>query len=247
MSTLVGIEIECEGADNVIKHPQWAVTHDGSLQNGLEYVLAKPLAGDTLSKAVHDLCGKFTTEKFSQRCSTHIHIDVRGMSHVQRFNFITLYVMFEKVILSLVNEDRVGNLFCIPVFDSVATEEVLGQLASNELSFEGLSLEEWKYAGMNLASVNKLGSLEFRSLHGTRNPEEILNWVDVHVKLKEYAMTEGLTPSKIILDSSISGHLGLFKKVLGDTAEQFKGFGIQRDIESGVSVAQYFAFTGDWE
>jgi len=247
MTTLVGIEIECEDVPSVIKVPEWKVTEDGSLRDGIEYVLAKPLAGDDLKAALDKLCGKFTTEKFSQRCSTHIHIDVRGMTHTQMFNFITLYVMFERVILSLVNEMRVGNLFCLPVFDSVATEEVLGQLANKELSFNDLDLDEWKYAGMNLASVRKLGSLEFRSLHGTANAEEILNWVNVHIKLKEYAMTEGLTPDNIILDSSISTHAGLFTKVMGEYTAQFGTLGLHKDIEAGVRIAQYFAFTGDWE
>ncbi len=250
MAFKVGVEIECENVEHVIPDDYFKYVHEAMLVNGAEYVLRQPLVEPELSNAITGLLGKFTDEVFSQRCSTHIHIDTRDMTRTQLFNFITLYVMFEYVILKLVKEERVGNLFCLPVFDSHATEAILIELAVKAVDIKELRMDDWKYSSINLASVAKLGSLEFRSLHGTKDPVELINWINVHKKLAEYAMKEGLTPDKLIMESSVGGNTEEFKLVMDELFPLFSNIltegELDRLIYKGVRNAQYFAFSGDW-
>lgn len=250
MSFKVGVEIECENVERLIPDDYFRHVHEAMLVDGAEYVLREPLMEPELSNAITGLMDKFTDEAFSQRCSTHIHIDVREMSRVQLFNFITLYVMFEHVILKLVKEDRVGNLFCLPVFDSHATEAILIELAIKAVDIKELRMDDWKYSAINLASVAKLGSLEFRALHGTKSPVELINWIGVHKKLAEYAMKEELTPDKLIMESSVGGNTEEFKLVMGELFPVFSDILTDEELDGliykGVRNAQYFAFSGDW-
>lgn len=245
--TKVGIEIECENVNEAIRDPDWRPEHEGMLVGGMEYVLKAPLEGEQLTKSVRRFCKKFTTEVFTQRCSTHIHIDVRGMNKTQLFNFITLYVCFEKVILSLVDEQRVGNLFCLPTYESTTVEDVLCEIVRGELRFEDLHLNGWKYSGMNLASIGRLGSLEFRSLHGTSDPDELLTWIGVHLCLQKYAMKDGLTPDQIIMESSFKGSEIFTKEVFDGFFKLFKELDLFDLVQEGVRNAQYFAFAGEWK
>lgn len=246
MKTKVGIEVECENVVDHIVVPQWKAVGEAMLHGGVEYVLRKPLAGEDLEKAITNLFSKFTTEKFSQRCSTHVHIDVSDMSRVQLFNFITLYTMFEHVMLTKIDKDRVGNLFCLPVFDSIEVQEMLYLCATKQEELRHINFDDFKYCSMNLGSIGKLGSLEFRALHGTKDVEELMNWVNFHVKLKEYAMVDNMDPEKLITQSSAMGYKPLFDKVMGELAQLFKVRDINYLIRRGMRNAQYFAFTGDW-
>jgi hypothetical protein len=222
------------------------VVNEPMLQGGVEYVLKKPLKGKALEEAVNNLCDKLDVEKFTQRCSTHIHLDVRDMNLTQIMNLVTVYVCFERIILSLVQEERVGNLFCLPVYDSLAVEDILIEVAKGTKDIYKLPLEGWKYCSINLASIGRLGSLEFRSLHGTKDPDEILRWIGVHQKLYAYAMTEGLTPDQIIMNTSVKGGATFFKEVMGEMSEHFEGLDLNNLVELGMRNAQYFAFSGEW-
>tara|TARA_R110000851_G_scaffold274304_1_gene426922 strand:+ start:78 stop:821 length:744 start_codon:yes stop_codon:yes gene_type:complete len=246
MSCKVGVEIECEGVEDVKEHPLWKFEREEMLRGGAEYVLRSPLKGASLKRAVIEMTKLLDVEKFTQRCSTHIHIDVRDMNRVQRMNFITLYIMFERVLLSLVEENRVGNLFCLPAFDSNSLEEVLYDVAIKNLELKDLSLEGWKYSAINLASIGRLGSLEFRALHGTKDPKEIMNWIDLHLCMQEYAMGEGLTPESIAIASSAKGFTGIFEEVFGELSKQFVHLDLEELIREGVQIVQFYAFTGDW-
>ncbi len=246
MDSKIGVEIECEGVEKAKRHLMWRVDHEPMLKGGVEYVLKKPLQGVALSTSVYELTSLMKEEVFTQRCSTHIHVNVNDMNRVQKMNFITLYIMFERVLLSLVEESRVGNVFCLPVFDSNSVENVLCSIAEKEVGLEDLGLDHWKYSAINLASIGRLGSLEFRALHGTKDPVEIMNWVNLHLRMKAYAGGLGVTPETLVMDSSAKGFVGLFKEVFGDLAEQFEHLNLEELILDGMHTVQYYAFTGDW-
>tara|TARA_R110002167_G_scaffold98289_1_gene258783 strand:- start:140 stop:877 length:738 start_codon:yes stop_codon:yes gene_type:complete len=240
----VGVELEVENYHGYDAPAAWKVVGEAMLLNGAEFVLRKPLSGDKLVAAVTGLCKGLTTETFTQRCSTHIHIDVRELNHLERMKFITAYVIFEPLLLSLIDPDRVGNVFCLPVSHSVGLEEALIKLSQNKIEFEDIGLGGYKYGAMNIASVNNLGSLEFRALHGTGSAKEILNWIELHTLIKKYAMSYEGSPADMLTDVSAKGCVGFAEEVFGDLTKQFRD--IDWLVYSGVRSAQYFAFTGDW-
>ena len=240
----VGVELEMENYNGNNPPEEWKVVGEAMLINGAEFVLRRPLRGDKLVKAITSMCAGLTTEKFTQRCSTHIHVDVRDMNHLERMKFITTYTIFEPLLLSLINPDRVGNVFCLPISHSVGLEEALVGLSNGELQFRDIDLNGYKYGAMNIASVNNLGSLEFRALHGTGDAKEILNWIELHTLICKWSLAYKGTPADMMTEVSAKGCVGFANEVFGDLVKQFKD--IDWLVYEGVRSAQYFAFTGDW-
>lgn len=242
----IGVEVEVENAQALPRLKYWDVVGEAMLKNGAEYVLRKPLSGESLTKAMDELYDKFTAERFTQRCGTHIHVDIQPMSRVELFNFITLYVVFEPLILKLLQEERVGNCFAVPVADSVGIQDYLIDAAKGYIDLRNLGLQDAKYGAINLASIGRLGSLEFRALHGTGDKYEVLDWIDVYRNMYSYATTEGLTPDKIISEGSIKGQMWLFEQVGLKDLNVLSVFQVEDLMYEGVRNAQFFAFSGDW-
>lgn len=240
----VGVELEMENYTGYKPPNTWNVVGEAMLRNGAEFVLNEPLSGDKLKKAITDMCKGLTTETFTQRCATHIHIDVRDLNHLQRMKFITAYTIFEPLLLSLIDPERVGNVFCLPICHSEGLEEALIKLSTNELAFDDIYMEDYKYGAMNIASVANLGSLEFRALHGTGSAKEILNWIELHTLIKQWAVAYKGSPADMLTEVSAKGCVGFCELVFGGLSKQFRN--TDWLVYEGVRSAQYFAFTGDW-
>lgn len=251
MDNKIGIEIECENCTKVIEGlDYWKATHEPMLKGGVEYVLSKPTDISLVNKALEELFDNFTNEKFTSRCSTHIHINVKDMSRTQVYNFITLYVMFEPVILEMVSDKRRGNLFATPVYNCYEVQEQLTIAARDNLSWTHFRKDLFKYCAINMSSIHIHGSLEFRSLQGTRNKSLIKRWIDVHLALKKYAMEENLTPLDIIVSGSAGGFKNLFEAVMGNLSKTFKKLTeeeLEFKIKRGMRNAQDIAFQGEFE
>lgn len=240
----VGVELEVENYGGYNPPNAWKVVGEAMLRNGAEFVLKEPLSDAKLKKAIIDMCEGLTTETFTQRCSTHIHVDVRGLSHLERMKFITTYTIFEPLLLSLINPERVGNVFCLPICHSEGLEGALIKLSTNDLAFDDIYMEDYKYGAMNIASVNNLGSLEFRALHGTGSAKEILNWIELHTRIKQWSLAYKGSPADMLTEVSAKGCVGFCESVFGELSGQFRD--VDWLVYEGVRSAQYFAFTGDW-
>lgn len=244
----IGVEVECENVETLHKVCGWTYVAEQMLVGGVEYVLSEPTYYPRVRPLLESLFEKFTDEKFSQRCSTHIHIDISDLDRTQLFNFITLYVMFEEVFLKLIDPIRAGNLFCLPVSDSVEAQNILVRCAQRDRDIGEITDDEAKYCAMNLASIRRHNSLEFRCLQGTKDVDLIMDWIDIHLCLKRYAQLENMTPDKLVIQSSELGFKPLFERVMEDKLEVFAGI---RDLEELIKVgmrnAQMFAFLGDWQ
>jgi hypothetical protein len=240
----VGIEVEVEEYSGLTNLKDWAVVGEAMLINGAEFVLREPLAGAKLSSAVKTLCGKLTTEVFTQRCSVHIHVDVREFTHLERMKFITLYTMFEPLLMTLLKEGREGNVFCLPIAHSHQMEEALIKLSTGVWDFDDIGMNNYKYGSINLASVSRLGSLEFRALHGTGDADEILRWVRLHTAIAKFAKKFKGTPADMVTSMSITGTEEMCVAVLGDDAIYVND--ADALLYKGARNAQFFAYTGNW-
>lgn len=174
-----GIEIEVE---NCLVVPglsrMWEITEDPSLRNnGAEY---RSRYGTRIYE-LWDMLRNFrdmvdTARKehgkqffdFSERTSIHVHLDVRNFTTDQLKNFIWLYILLENPLFKFADESRKHNVFCVPLRES----NMLGR-------YEHIQsyLNEWsRYCALNLQSVSKFGTVEFRHMSGRSNPRDIYLW-----------------------------------------------------------------------
>ena len=207
----VGIEIEVEGQINfdrkIFSAPSkfsdskigqyWGIVSDGSLRDGIELV-TPTLFGDDLVQAVKAL-SKLNEQlerrpSFSHRCSTHVHIDARDLDKDQLLSLIFIYYLYEKYLFKYWNERRYNNIYCIPLHNCHQFISTVGALIreKNESvildTFSAINERE-RYCAFNLNALLKYGSVEFRHGEGTFDSVKILNWINIIMCLKRYALT----------------------------------------------------------
>lgn len=204
-----GIEIETETKKpyDVPAFKYWSHHQDGSLRDfGIEYVLKQPVQYYAeVQAALEEFRDKTKEIKFikdSISTSVHVHVNVLNETFRTLGNFLTLYALFENILIRYSGPDRLSNLFCLPICDAEETYKNIVMLfkhAENK-NYKGLSINEnvCKYAACNLASLYQLGSIEIRSFRGETDIERIKNWVSVLYQILDYARGDR-DPKQIIL------------------------------------------------
>lgn len=188
----VGVEIEFENR-GALKNTEamskyWRFEDDGSLRNGgMEIVFREPYKGDTVKAALYDAEKGTAKCLFTYRCGLHVHIDCRDLTTAQLRSFVLLYILFEPILLPLCGEGREESNFAVPVGSNSALMAALGGRVSIE-RLAGAGRDDYgRYSALNLQAYARYGSLEFRSMQGTGNAKDILNWIEILLSIKDFA------------------------------------------------------------
>lgn len=258
-STMIGVEIELERVHptliNLISEtPLWRVVQDGSLRNvdGLdpcEFVFSSPLCGYDLKKALDHfdkvIAGlpkrKIVEPLCSARTSVHVHLDMRDVQLSKLFEFVVKYTVFEKALFNFAGKDRENNVFCLPFYK--ATGSVFSMLTKEGVEEGGLLYaavsQNDRYNALNLCSLKKFGTVEFRHLAGTISVERISTWINILMCLKKHVL-EGpeINIFEFPKEFSSIGPEKFGKKVFGDFYDILKYPTIYTDLLEGVRIAQ---------
>ena len=188
---LFGVECEVEGERLPYMLPRGLpirVEMDGSLRGGLEYVFSKPLKKEIALKSLSVLFSQFVEANskldYSFRTSTHVHVNVSDLEVKKVLNIIFLYTLVEDLFVHYCAEHRRGNRFCLRFKEAQHLYHILeqmiryAQVGREENVIDVLDQQVTKYAALNLYTLRKYGTLEFRSLEGTNNLEKISKWMD---------------------------------------------------------------------
>ena len=211
----IGIEVEAEFHNHVKLRnlSMWRYENDYSLRGySVEYVLKKPMSIKGAHAALVELKKSWIDShakiKDTGRAGIHVHVDVNGFT---KEKFAALYMIsayFDSLMMTLAGKGRCSNLFCIPLHKAPAPAITLiewfnssprnvkiykGEKTSYRLCRNG---DNVRYASINLASVYKHGSLEFRGLKSTHKLSYVFLYIDLIRKM--YELNETLnTPSKV--------------------------------------------------
>lgn len=205
----IGLEIETETTEEykVPKFSFWTVHADGSLRGfGQEYVLKQPLdfekAFPEALKEFKDKTKHIPFVKDSITTSVHVHLNMLNDNFVTLGNFLTAYSFVENILIRFSGDDRLSNLFCLPICDAEETYQNIMRMMQalpkkqyGRLQFEP---DNTKYGALNLSSLVRYGSLEVRSFRGTTDIDLIHTWVGVLYSILRYSRQKELTPPQII-------------------------------------------------
>ena len=255
--TFVGVEVEVEGitgksAPDLL--PFWGAKEDGSLRNnGIEFV-STPVRGKGLVSALHKLdtalSSAWPKHDFSERTSIHVHMNVRNLSVEALFNLLLIYMIFEsalyKAVFDMCGRKRDENIFCVPIQEtgkSILSEGVLHDFETgrNKAAFYGL-IEGWrKYSGLNVVPAGSFGTIEFRHLGGIQDFRKILEWINMLLTMKNYAVThsyEFLKPH--IMELNTNSMYELFTRaVFNQQADNILKYNVKEELERGVIFVKY--------
>lgn len=198
--TLMGIEVEAEAYRNVTMPDDlvlWSIKTDGSLQNGREYVLRSPMAGNELRTAINELMQGSTFVR-SLTGSTHIHMDMleqEDSSEILRVLVMLVYVL-EPMLYAAGDRGREWCGFANKLMSG--PDEILTAVMNEEISPSGFrqtygrnSSTFGRYYGMNMAALIDYGSLEFRYFPTATKEEELISWVELVQSFKKAARDIG--------------------------------------------------------
>lgn len=184
-TTFVGVEVELEQVK--IKSDilgTWNVIEDNSLKDyGKEFVTI-PIQFKYLEVELKRLFSGLSHYHASDRCSVHVHLNARDFTTEELKTFIALYMIFEKSLYNF-SGNRWNNNFCVPLaFYPRPVTDMLRSLS------DGFVDSKWyKYFGFNMSPIfggesSKIGTIEFRHMKGTTDPDYIIDWVNLIVSLK---------------------------------------------------------------
>lgn len=258
----IGLEIEVEGRDlpPMQDNKYWRTEEDGSLRGeSIEYVFKRPLAIKKVREALKSLSDAYERYESevgeSFRAGTHVHVNCQSLNVVELFNFITLYIIFENLLIKGCGKNRMGNLFCLSTSDAEYILSGLRTALKNTNKTKNIGHliqffkqgEEIRYSSINLNALVKYGSLEFRSMKSTPNMDEIFNWVEVLHAIKVSAL-KFENPVQIMTEFSSSGVDKFMSNCLGIFAKKYSNLSndYRADVLCGVRNAQEIAFAIDW-
>lgn len=190
----IGLELEIEF--NAKETPilenvgAWRPVHDDSLRNGMEYITRAPLKiGDEFHEKVKVMTDELNKKKveLSHRCSVHVHRNVLDFTPIEVLNTLLAYWIIEAPLLNFCGKNRRKNLFCVGVNEANGVISMLcSSILEDKIPLE-FSEERCKYGGQNLNAISRLGSIEYRGMRGSTDPDLITLWATTLYELGERA------------------------------------------------------------
>ena len=252
----IGIEIEMEGGNLSLPYNRtWSCARDGSLRgNSIEYILSKPVPIDKVGAALKKLV-KLGAENEdreeaihepSDRCGVHVHVNCQLLNFNQVFNFILLYLVMERVLMSYCGESREGNLYCLRACDAeYFTDAMIRTKRTSNLDHIAAARDGGlKYSSVNPESLYRFGTVEFRGLRTPKNILDIEEWVHILCMLKKKSLLIK-DPIALVENFSQQGEAGFFDEIMGKWAPVLreKVRDVDDKVLQGIRLAQDIAYT----
>lgn len=237
----VGIELEYEftSFDRALvnwndRNDYWRNVPEGSLRGGSEFVLREPIKLGHVGRAMSALQEilDFSRIRESIRTSTHIHVNVSSLRYRDIFVFLPLYWGIENLLVATQGKNRTGNLFCLRSSDA---EEIIYAVISEMTHPSNFNVfGEYKYSALNLATVSRFGSLEFRFLRMMKETNEIVPWAYALHNLVHSA-GKWNTPAEVLSDLERNA-VAVYRDIL--PPEIFQKVREQGDIQENLYSMQ---------
>ena len=246
----VAFEIELEGMKlPTIYNEIWDTKRDGSLRGGMdgqEYIFNQPLpitkVKEELEKFVAHFDPKYVADSFY--AGTHLHVNVQDLTMRELLCYISAYLILENILVKWCGETREGNHFCLRTEDADYLVKLLRNMVLNDssLNFD----PDLRYSSMNIMSVCKFGSLEFRALNSSLDVERMMTWATVLHNIKKQAIIYK-TPANLVSSVSNEGYEHFARNMLTEKyADLFLKGEWFKSVRKGILYAQDFAFAKDW-
>lgn len=244
----VGIEIEVEGEKlpPIVVNTFWRSEDDGSLRGKYpggrgEYVIHTPILIGQVKEAMAELNQEFEKAKavlsFSFRTSVHVHVNAHNMNELQLLNMVYTYLLIEEPLMTYCGKDRKCNRFCLRLQDAEGLMDNVMKLVNEGVSgLVKLPEDNIRYSALNLASIKKYGTVEFRAMRGNSDVAIINTWASALVRLRDWAMLQESPQAIYEMFVKMNGE-GFLQEVLGEYAKPFVYPKMAKDMQRSFSLS----------
>lgn len=251
---ILGCEIESEGIRSApLQRKLWEIKRDDSLRGDYRMeCVTKPLSGDALRYALWSYCqnAAIAREPFSWRCSTHFHINLLDLEPAQVASLALLSYAADNYFYAAGAEARRENYNCRPLSLLLPMAEVLGTLARRmsrghanqgcqDLTRTRSDRNAYiaRYSGMNWFSLPTFGTLEVRHFPGSRDFDQLMQWANIVIGLKQVAKSMSVDEVRKLIDQ---GATKFGAKVFGAEWKNLRYPQHEEDWEEFLEGAEYF-------
>jgi len=207
-----GIELELTQArecaeENEYNGEHWfECTEDGSLSGDECAEFVSPiLCGDEGLNAIRDFLVCAESADTNNSCGFHLHIDTSDFSDREKHNLMKYCSQIERIARMLVPIERSTNRYC-------------AQWLEGDFNYH-------RYSGFNFRSYK--GTMEVRLHYGTKDENEIINWVKLWVCAVDDFLQKGLPAWKNLSDQALFNRFirCAGKEIAEYYAEKANGYG----------------------
>ena len=160
---------------------QWKVVTDASVTvAGLGGELVSPIltgaTGFAALEEVVSILNSVPNISVDRRCGLHVHVSWDGMTVAQVQTIVSRFTKYEDWFDSIQPASRRANRFCKAVKDHPQLPRTLACNTRSRVADLGVIASD-RYVKLNLQSLSRYGTIEFRQHSATTDPVKVLNWV----------------------------------------------------------------------
>jgi len=243
-SLIFGLELEIEKFDPEYDRDFAGVdfTEDGSLRSdddgiGIE-AITKPIQAKHIQRLLESFYQVYeiTDFNYTERCSTHVHMNVLNLTYEQLAILCLVYQTVESLLFKYAEENRKNSIFCVPWNQCGLNYQIVNKLIKVPENGD-MPIRHWqKYSALNLLPISTQGSIEFRHLEGTCNVKKIMGWINILSKMYKYASNTSFQEAKqdIVKMNTVSNYYEWLNKVFEECSDMLKTDGFERELSVGV-------------
>lgn len=219
-----GVSAESQGYNHYNSDITWKVITDSSC--GLE-VVSPILKGRAGLEQINLVCEAMNELgcKVNKTCGLHVHHDASDFEvrHIQ--NLFTLYAKYEKAIDNIMPASRRANngTYCRSLI-GLDYESFIERTKKYNDKNEMINGQGSRYFKLNLQSILRHGTIEFRQHSGTTDAQKITNWVILTQLMMTKAKGQNINSKKMENKKSdnydtivaLMWTLGLYRKATRD-------------------------------
>ncbi len=245
---LLGVEVEVEGERlPVVDGEDWRTERDHSLRGeSFEYVMREPRSLPETITCLNSLkeCLNNSNYYETPRAGVHVHVNVQNLTVVQLYNAIISTYLLETILTRYCGPHREGNLFCLRVCDA-EYQAIKVEESAVKNSLRVLNTEEIRYSALNLNSLAKYGSIEYRAMRSTADFGVLRIWCTVLHNIRMQA-EQFETPLDIV-SMALEAPESFVYRLLGEYAGVLlEGVDIQAELDVGMEYVLPIVHAVDW-
>jgi Putative amidoligase enzyme len=187
VSASTGLPMSFVGYDHH-RSENWKVVTDGSLHggNGMEFV-SPPLEGEAGLEQVAKVCRAIVAAggTVNHHCGLHVHVGMRRQTAAEIKSILEVYNRYEPVLDMVMPPSRRGssNVFCKSLNDDIRSVRALNDVSEIVRHFQRRYGSSARYFKVNVQSLTRHGTIEFRQHSGTIDETKVVNWARFCLKL----------------------------------------------------------------
>lgn len=211
----LGVDVQYENYTHRVT-PHWKIVTDASVTRtgtgvgqGLE--LVSPILSGTDGIRQLALVSRALAQagaKVNKTCGVHVHLDTSDLSAAQIGRTVINYAMAQAAIdriLPISRRSTSYNQYCQPI-PTGAIERLLGITERNQLANAMYS----RYHTVNLQSLSRHGTVEFRQHAGSIEAKKIAHWINLLQDLATFSASMGtLDPTNSAHIADVADQIGL--------------------------------------